>query len=216
MARLTLAVVLVLAVGTAVFPAAAHKVVLSVYVTGALIEGEVGFSNGDMAPGAVIEVFGPDGALRKRVTTDEDGFFAFQADDRVDYQLKADLGAGHVAEARVSADELPVALAAAGGAAAAMPGGDPGAVPPGREGPVASGPSSGPAPADLDAIVQEAVAHQIRPLRRQLTAYENRVRWTDVLGGLGYIIGLTGLAAYWQARRRLREAERPAATASER
>ncbi len=58
------------------------------------------------------------------------------------------------------------------------------------------------APADLQAAVERAVARQIRPLREQLDAYEDKIRWHDALGGVGYIVGLAGLAYGLAARRR--------------
>ena len=44
-------------------PALAHKVIAAVFPSGSAIEGEVGFSNGDMATDQPVQVFGPDGAL---------------------------------------------------------------------------------------------------------------------------------------------------------
>ena len=37
---------------------------------------------------------------------------------------------------------------------------------------------------------------------------ENRISLSDILGGIGYIIGLVGLAAYMQYRRKRSDAER--------
>lgn len=174
-------------------PVLAHKVVLVVYVTGSLVEGEVGFSNGDIAAGAIVEVFGPNGEQLHRLQTDSDGFFEFDAKSRVDHIVKVDLGAGHVAEARVAAAELPTSL---GGEVAVATNAE-------------NSPATAAAPAssaDLEAMIQAAVASQIRPLRQQLAQYENKVRWNDVLGGIGYILGLTGIAAYLQSRRQNRSA----------
>lgn len=53
----------------------------------------------------------------------------------------------------------------------------------------------------LVALVEEAVARQVRPLREQLLAHEERVRLRDILGGIGYILGLAGLVLWWHARR---------------
>jgi nickel transport protein len=57
--------------------------------------------------------------------------------------------------------------------------------------------------ADLSQIirVEQAVARQIRPLREALQAHEEQVRMRDILGGIGYIIGLAGLALWWSSRR---------------
>ena len=58
---LILSAALALALALGAGPAAAHKVIASAYPSGPEIEGEIGFSNGDMAKNATVEVLGPDG-----------------------------------------------------------------------------------------------------------------------------------------------------------
>jgi nickel transport protein len=57
-----------------------------------------------------------------------------------------------------------------------------------------------PPSADLAALIEQSVARQVRPLREQLDSYQETVRWHDVLGGIGYIIGLGGLAYGFASR----------------
>jgi nickel transport protein len=52
----------------------------------------------------------------------------------------------------------------------------------------------------MDAV-EAAVARQIRPLREQLDAYEERVRLHDLMGGIGTIFGLFGVFAWVRSRR---------------
>ncbi|WP_200348203.1 hypothetical protein [Halochromatium glycolicum] len=100
--------ILLLALLCAVPPAAAHKVILSAWPLGNAIEGEVGFSSGEVAePGTRIEVFGPDGERLGETTIDDDGLFRYRPTSAVPHTLRANLGAGHVAETRLSVDELP-------------------------------------------------------------------------------------------------------------
>ncbi|WP_343867009.1 hypothetical protein [Caenispirillum bisanense] len=54
----------------------------------------------------------------------------------------------------------------------------------------------------LEDTIARAVAREVNPLREQLEAYEEKVRLHDILGGLGWIAGLTGIAFYILARRR--------------
>lgn len=58
-----------------------------------------------------------------------------------------------------------------------------------------------PTDGSLVALVEEAVARQVRPLREQLLAHDERVQLRDILGGIGYILGLAGLVLWWHARR---------------
>ena len=53
----------------------------------------------------------------------------------------------------------------------------------------------------LEEMTDRAVARNVRPLRRQLDALDNRIRMRDVIGGFGYILGITGIALIILARR---------------
>ncbi len=44
-------------------------------------------------------------------------------------------------------------------------------------------------------------ADALRLLREDIARLENRIRLQDILGGIGYIVGLAGLAAWFMARR---------------
>jgi nickel transport protein len=50
-------------------------------------------------------------------------------------------------------------------------------------------------------MIERAVARQVRPLREELMAAQDQARLHDILGGIGYILGLTGIALWWRARR---------------
>ncbi|HMT13984.1 MAG TPA: hypothetical protein PKE19_04465 [Aestuariivirga sp.] len=52
------------------------------------------------------------------------------------------------------------------------------------------------------AASQDALAQGLRPLEERIDALENTLRLRDVLGGLGYILGLFGLWAWLKARGR--------------
>jgi nickel transport protein len=107
----------------------------------------------------------------------------------VDHRVVAETGDGHRAEWRVSAAEL----------APGFPG-VPSQTPEGGAGP-GGAPSNGClAEVDLAAQIEQAVARQVRPLREDLLAAQGTAGLRDVLGGIGYILGLAGLLAWWQSR----------------
>ncbi|WP_132693790.1 cobalt ABC transporter permease [Rhodovulum steppense] len=168
-------------------PALAHKVVFSVYPAGDAIEGELGFSNGDMAAHQVIELFDTAGNRLGETTTDADGFFTYAPTRPVAHVLRADLGAGHVAQAELSAEEVAAIL----GQGEAVP--DPAA--------------ARTAPAGLSEADKAAIAammrDEMRPLRREIAALREHHQLQSILGGIGYIAGLFGLGFYLAARRRL-------------
>lgn len=192
---------LALALCAAPLPALAHKVIASVFPSGDAIEGEIGFSNGDMAVDQEIVVTGPEGTELGRIRTDEDGFFLFRPTEPVTHTFSADLGAGHVAETTMPADEVAAILGHAlptGTAAAAE-------APP--------EPATDGTPAitiasltdEERAAVAEIVRDEIRPLRREIAAYREHNDFQTILGGIGYIAGLFGLGFYVAARRKLQD-----------
>ncbi len=194
--RRTLSIALIsAAIGIALLPDAAEAHRLNVFASsdGTIIRGSVYFQGMRAARNAPVTVVDADGAVLADIVTDEAGKFAFQAVRRVDHRIVADLSDGHRAEFVVSAEQLSPSLPA----------------PVLSRAPAENAPQIGaqPAPqagvpaAAIEAIVESAVARHVGPLRQQIAAYEDRIRWHDVLGGIGYIIGMTGLAGYFLARR---------------
>ncbi len=180
--------------------ALAHQLRVFAMAEGATITGYAYFSGGVKVKGAKITIFAPDGSQLGKVKTGEAGAFHFPATVRVDHRLIADAGAGHVAEFTVTAEELPDTL--------------PGKTlePLFKEALVVNAVTTAQAPplpmtktaaVSLQRMIERSVARQIRPLREQLDAYEAKVRWHDVLGGIGYILGIAGVACYWLGRRPL-------------
>lgn len=60
----------------------------------------------------------------------------------------------------------------------------------------------GPAPPGQGSADLSALQAQIAQLRKDVERYQAEIRLRDVLGGLGYILGLTGLAFYILGSRR--------------
>lgn len=175
-------------------PAEAHKVRLFAAAEGALVSGYGYFSGGDRAQ-AVVVTAEAGGAMVYSGVTGDDGTFSFTATQRADHLIKLDAGDGHAASFTLRAAELPESLPgpAASNSVAAPP-------------PVAPVKTASPATAMDDVrlaeLVERAVARQVRPLREQLDAYEQTTRWRDAAGGIGFIVGLAGLAYGVTARKR--------------
>lgn len=178
-------IIAALALGAGVLaaaPAQAHKVVAAVYADGEAIEGEIGFSNGDMAANVTVEVRDEAGNRLGEATTDADGVFSFRPSQAVPHVFHADLGGGHVVTVTMAAGDLPRSLSGA----------------PAAPVPVAA--------TDLSerqrAEIAEAVSREIRPLRREIAAYREKNDLQSILGGVGYILGLFGIGFYVAARHR--------------
>lgn len=178
-------------------PAYAHKLNVFAYAEGSTIRGEVYARGGETVHEAAVTIYGPDGAKLGETKTDHDGKFALEASFRCDHRIVVDGGGGHLAEFTLAGGELPESL----------PPKSTRAEPP--ETPVAalelpkSAPSSD-LPVDQEQLLAQlaSLERQIVQLRKQLDGYEAKVRWHDVLGGLGYILGLMGLAYYFLGRKK--------------
>ena len=168
-------------------PAAAHKVVISIYAGSGEIEGEIGHANGHMAPGVRVTVTDATGNPLGETRTDAEGRFTFVPAQAVEHVFRADPGAGHVAETRMSAHEIPLPDAptpTTGGADR-----------PERERATIA--------IDTDRL-RALIRAEITPLRRELAARGRKNDLTAILGGIGYVLGVFGLGFYLAARRGLK------------
>lgn len=171
-------------------PAAAHKMRLFATAEGSLVSGYGYFSGGDRAQDVVVTAEAGGAVVHSGVTA-EDGTFSFTATLRADHLIRLDAGDGHAASFTLRAAELPESLP----------------TPEPRTGGETPGPVKAAAPPALDdarlaELVERAVARQVRPLREQLDAYEQTTRWRDAVGGIGFIVGLAGLAYGLASRKR--------------
>ena len=209
-----LAVALGLTVTTTVF---AHNVVSGVYADGMRIEGEVGFSNGSMAEaGVVVEVLNESGEKLGETVLTDDGMFVYLADTVQKYLFKANLSSGHIAEMVIEADELsddevvsvssPVSDEESAKSAAELDNVETKNEVTEKTAPqnaVTIGP--GISVSELQSIVRSAVAQQVRPLQKELRAYKEKVMFRDIAGGLGFIFGLFGVAAWMASKRNVKD-----------
>lgn len=174
--------------------AIAHQVRLSVYVEGHILEGELYFVGGGNPPGkgARVELL-QDSNIVQSVITDDEGYFTFAPVEPADYVVRADPGQGHAAVYQVASSEFPDANPVEDEATEA------------RTTTLVESKSARIGQVQCVAtdsvVLQSAVAKAIRPLREQLDRYETKVRWHDVIGGIGYIFGLFGLLALLRGRK---------------
>ena len=205
------AFMLIFAIGFSL-PAHAHKVLASAYADGDAIEGEIGFSNGDMAPDALVEIFDDEGNQLGTAKTDADGIFRFKPTKAVAHIFKANLGQGHIADFRLEVDELPDGLtqSEAPKASADKP----------KITPTASDSSTSASTMMDQSVLEEAfkrgvqaeiaklkpelaaaLRKEVKPLRKEITLYREKNDFQTILGGIGYILGLFGIGFYIAARR---------------
>lgn len=177
----------------------AHKVIASVFASGDVIEGEIGFSNGDMAANTLVEIFDEQGDKIGETETDADGFFSYKPTARIVHIFHANLGAGHIADVRMEVEELPEI------ATTEEPGQpDTGT---GQQASTAqAAPSAQEISKDQRKLIAEIIHREVNPLRREIAAYKEKNDLQTILGGIGYIAGLFGVGFYLAARRKLGKA----------
>ncbi|MCB2227026.1 MAG: hypothetical protein KQH53_10150 [Desulfarculaceae bacterium] len=174
-------------------PARAHKVNVFAYAEGGQLQGEAYFPGGGKAQGCAVEVLDGTGKKLAEAKTDKEGRFSLPLPaGKPPYKVVLIVGEGHRADYTLSAAELGLAPAPAQ-APAAQP---KGTVPPSLD----RGASLG--RADLEQVLSSLLQKELAPLKAQLArlSADQGVTVRDVLAGLGYILGLLGLAAYMRYR----------------
>ena len=183
----------------------AHKLVLFASTEGAEISGWAYFAGGGKLKGETIAVLGPGEKKLGEVTTNGEGAFTFTAEHRCDHTFVAETGAGHRTEYTVKASDLPANLPPLSSHSGDADAEEARSEAESQQTRVAA-PDVAPkgtgslSESELQEAVASAVARQIRPLRRELQAYREQVRFRDIVGGIGYILGITGILFYLKSR----------------
>lgn len=193
-------------------PALAHKVSIFAWVENGTVYTESKFSGGRAPKDSRIVVYDLAGNALLEGITDAEGRFSFPAPAAAGIRIALTAGQGHLAEWTVSAEELAAtaastkAAADTGGTAVTDAGMNRGATASALSAPDSSA-------ADAGGLSVEDIRHSVAdPLGKELQALraevrrlrqeiDNRPKVTDVLGGIGYIFGLVGVAAYFRSRR---------------
>lgn len=176
-------VILIVCVST---PAAAHKVSVFAWVEGETVHTESKFSGGKKVKDGKIQVFNHRNQLVLDGITDGQGYFAFPVDKKAQ-TLKVVLtaGMGHSNHWLVTAQELGYDKTDQPAQTTERP------QPPNEKNLT-----------DCDAIgkiVESAVEKKLAPIKAQLAEQAWGMR--DIVAGIGYILGLMGLASYLHHRK---------------
>jgi len=202
--------VLILMVLLNVPPALAHRVSIFAWVQGDTVHTQSNFMGGKRPDQALVEVFDETGNLLLKGKTDTEGLFSFHAPKISDMQIVLTAGMGHRAVWALSREDFQETVVESdhNQKINAVPQrefheSDPKTPKNHRS------PESGLSAVEITALVESALDKKLKPLMDKITALnENRISLSDILGGIGYIVGLVGLAAYMQYRRKRSAPER--------
>ena len=201
--------------------ASAHRVNIFAFVDGDAVQVECGFNRSQKVKQGTVEVFdATTGVQLLQGTTDDNGVFRFPVTAELrkaghDLNIRIIAGEGHQNDWTVAADELassgtPKAVAVA---AAEVPA-TPASLVAGQAAPSAAAPvaapsaaapvaavSGGATPAEIERIVDAALDAKLSPIKRMLAEQtEAGPNLRDIIGGIGWIFGLIGVAAYFRRR----------------
>lgn len=188
-------------------PGAVHAHRLSVF---AWVEGDTAhvqgkFAGGNYVQGGQVTVSGPDGAELITGQTDDQGTFSFQIPRKSDLKVVISAGMGHQGDWTIRADEItaPLPEPMTASSRPAEPSPDRGSAR------TADAPSPSEAeraaavtPEAVSAAVEQALDKKLTPVIRMLAEERQAIGPTEIFGGIGYIFGLVGVAAYFASRRK--------------
>ncbi|WP_051693954.1 hypothetical protein [Desulfohalovibrio reitneri] len=194
--------ILPLAFALLVFLAAgaqAHRVNVFAYVEGESIHVSGTFPGGGPAKDCRVLALGPSGAELAETATDDRGEAVLPVPDEardgsMDLTVALEAGQGHRDEWVVPATEIASAMGVETTEAAA-PKVEEAAEP-------ASGEEMSVSRAELRRIISAEVAAQVRPVKDMLARRESGPGLAEVVGGLGWIVGLAGAWVLGASRRK--------------
>lgn len=172
----------------------AHKVNIFAYVEGEKIYTESYFNDGKKCIDSKIEVFDNQGNKLLEGLTDKEGEFSFEVpSENGNLKIVLTASMGHRAEYSISADEIR---------------GSVGLIKEENEEPVSIvfPETSSVDLKEVQSIIEDTLDEKLKPIMREIIeikkSQEDRISPTEIIGGIGYIIGIFGIAAYFLSRKR--------------
>ncbi len=187
-------------------PAHAHGVSVFAWVEGDTVYVESKFSGGKRVNAGKIIVTDPQGVELLNGTTNDQGEFSFKIPKKTELKIVLLAGTGHRAQWVIPVSEIDLSEKKG------VPLEEKAAK---NESPAPSKskietdaaenmqPLSGLTEKDLQAAVEEAVEKKLKPVMKMLAESKQRGPTVkDIFSGIGYIIGLVGIAAYIHSRKK--------------
>jgi len=184
--------------------ALAHKVTVFAWVEGDTVFGESKFSGGRKAQGAEVIVWDMEGKELLRTQTDEEGDFSFPVPRKTGMRIELIAGMGHKGEWTIRPEEVGEIAPVSGDSADKTADAPAAELPPLQpETPNLSAP-----PADraemqslIEKSVEKSLDRKLKPLLKMMADLQQKgPTVNDIVGGIGYIFGLMGVAMYFKSR----------------
>jgi nickel transport protein len=185
-------------------PVFAHKVSIFAWVEGDMVYIQSSFFGGKKIQNGAIDVFDAYGKRLVQGKTDDNGEFSFKAPVKAAMKIVVSAGMGHQAVWNLKASDFEsIGLDAPSTEPLSSreithdhPPTSPAEIQP--PSPALPGITSD----EIQVIVEKALDKKLVPVLKMLSESRDRASMGDILGGIGYIIGLVGLAAYVGSRKK--------------
>lgn len=179
-------------------PASAHRAIIFAWVDGDTVYTESKFSGGKRVKGGDVIVYDLEGSQLLKGKTNNKGEFSFKMPKKTGMKIVLLAGMGHRGEWTIPLDEIQVVVTGETGTAVSKKTGEEKPEEQARKAPV-----SGVSPDEIRMAVEKALDRKLKPVLKMLAeSKEHGPSVTEVLGGIGYILGLMGVAAYFHYRRK--------------
>jgi nickel transport protein len=187
-------------------PAWAHKVTIFAWVEGDTVYTQSKFSGGKRAKDSTVVVYDKEGNQLLEGKTDDNGEFSFQVPKKTDLKIVLKASMGHLAEWTIPAEEITgVAQASESSAPEVSMEAETE-----ETAPLTEAETSQPQPAptavglsrqEVQALINESLDRKLAPIVNMLAdAVDPGPTLSEVIGGIGYIFGLVGVALYFSTR----------------
>jgi nickel transport protein len=180
----------------------AHGVSIFAWVQGDTVHTQSKYMGGKRPNQALIEVFDETGKLLLKGKTDAQGLFSYRAPKKSDMQIVLTAGMGHRAVWTISKEDFQETAVETDNHqqmnTITLTKSEKSNL---KTHHVDESPENELSTEEVAAIVESILDRKLKPLMERVAALnENRISLSDILGGIGYIVGLVGLAAYMQSR----------------
>ena len=178
-------------------PVGAHKVTIFAWVEGDTVYTQSKFGGRRKAKQATVEVYDAEGNKLLEGKTDDKGEFSFKLPKKAELKVVLSAGAGHRGEWIIPLEEIE------GGET--MPDRPPQLETARIEKESSRNELPSISSADIQEAVEKALDKKLKPILNQLTESrqkETETKVTDIIGGIGYILGLVGIGAYFNYRKK--------------
>ncbi len=170
----------------------AHKVYIFAWQEEDTVHTESYFGSKKKVKDGLIQVFDSSGQKLLEGHTNAQGEFSFKPPQKTNLHIIVEAGMGHKGEFFLDLEEPEAFLTAETESTETR-----------NTEPLSSTPASADAQ-EIRRIVEEALDSRFKPFMRELARIrkEKEPGFTEIIGGIGYIVGLMGLAMYFRSRKK--------------